>query len=93
MSGLACDPFGEVTVPWWRSLLRSGKGRAPKRYAAPAGGLGSLSGLVLQSGDGLDKPTRFAIFAALTLIPPFLVERWWKGRERRQEERLLVLPD
>jgi hypothetical protein len=93
MSGLACDPFGETPVPWWRSLLRSGKRGAPKRYAAPAGALGSLSGLVLQSGDELDKPTRLAIFAALTLIPPFLVERWWKGRERRQEERLLVVPD
>jgi hypothetical protein len=93
MSGLARDPFGETPVPWWRSLLRSGKGRAPKRYTAPAGALGSLSGLVLQSGDGLDKPMRFAIFAGLTLIPPLLVERWWKGRERRREERLLVLPD
>lgn len=80
-------------MPWWRSLLRSGKGGAPKRYAGPAGALGSLSGLVLQSGDGLDKPMRLAIFAALTFIPPFLVERWWKGRERQREERLLVLPD
>ena len=91
MSGLACDPFGETPVRWWRSLLRSGKGRAPKRYAAAAGAVGSFSGLVLQSGDGLDKPTRFAIFVVLTTIPPFLVEHWWRGRERRQEERLLVL--
>jgi hypothetical protein len=36
---------------------------------------------------------RLAIFAGLSLIPPFLVERWWKGREHRQEEQLLVLPD
>jgi hypothetical protein len=36
---------------------------------------------------------RFAIFAVLTVIPPFLVERWWRERERRQEERLLVLPE
>jgi hypothetical protein len=93
MSGVECDPFGETPVPWWRSLWRSGKGAAPKRYAAPAGALGSLSGLVLQSGDGLGRPTRLAIVVALTLIPPFLVERWWKGRERRQEERLIVLPD
>jgi hypothetical protein len=93
MSGVACDPFGGEPVPWWRSLLRSGKGGAPKRYAAPAGAMGSLSGLLLQSGDGLDKPTRVAIVAVLTFIPPYLVERWWKGRERRQEERLLVLPD
>ncbi len=80
-------------MPWWRSLLRSGKGGAPKRYAAPAGAMGSLSGLLLQSGDGLDKPTRVAVVAVLTFIPPYLVERSWKGRERRQEERLLVLPD
>jgi hypothetical protein len=55
--------------------------------------MGSLSGLLLQSGDGLDKPTRVAVVAVLTFIPPYLVERWWKGRERRQEERLLVLPN
>ncbi len=60
-------------------VARSGKGGAPKRYAAPAGAVGSLSGLVLQGGDGLDKPTRVAIVAVLTLIPPIrrraLVER------------------
>jgi hypothetical protein len=93
MNGVARDPFGETPVPWWRSLLRSGKGGAPKRYAAPAGAVGSLTGLLLQSGDGLDKPTRVAIVGALTFLPPYLVERWWKGRERRQEERLLMLPD
>lgn len=91
-SGLASDPFGEKPVPW-RCSLRSGKkGRTPKRYAGAAGALGSLSGLVLHSGDGLDKPARLAIFAGLTLIPPYLVERWWRERERRLEERLLVLP-
>ena len=78
-------------MPWWRRLSRPSKGRAPKRYAAAAGAVGSLSGLVLHSGDGLDKSVRFAIFAALTVIPPFLVERWWRYRGRRQEERLLVL--
>jgi hypothetical protein len=36
---------------------------------------------------------RLAIFVGLTLIPPFLVERWWRERERQREERLLVLPD
>jgi hypothetical protein len=36
---------------------------------------------------------RLAIFAVLTVIPPFLVERWWRERERRQEERLLVLSE
>jgi hypothetical protein len=93
VSGLAANPFGEKPVPWWRRLHRSSKGRAPKRYAAAAGAVGSLSGLVLHSGDGLDKPMRFAIFAVLTVIPPLLVERWWRERARRQEERLLVLPD
>jgi hypothetical protein len=34
-----------------------------------------------------------AIFAALMFIPPLLVERFWRERERRQEERLLVLPE
>jgi hypothetical protein len=89
----ARDPFGEQAAPWWRSLFRSGKGHAPKRYAGAAGALGPLSGLVLQSGDGLDKPARFAIFAALTFIPPYMVERWWREQARRQDEQLLLLPD
>lgn len=92
MSGLATDPFGEERVAWWRSLLKSGKTRAPKRYAAVAGALGPISGLFLASEDGFDRPTRVAIFASLTFIPPFLVERWWRGRDRRREERLLILP-
>lgn len=31
--------------------------------------------------------------AGLSLIPPYVVERWWRGRERRQDERPLVLPE
>lgn len=93
MDGLTCDPFGEKPVPWWRWLLRSGKGHAPKRYARVAGFFGPLSGLLLQSGDGLDKPERLAIFVGLSLIPPYMVERWWRERECRQDERLLVLPE
>jgi len=81
-------------MPWWRSLLQSGKkGRAPKRYAGAAGALGPLSGLVFQSGDGLDKPTQIAIVAGLTFIPPLLVEYWWRGRERCEEEQLLAITD
>jgi hypothetical protein len=81
-------------MPRWRSLLRPGKkGRAPKRYAGAAGALGPLSGLVLQSGDGLDKPTRLAIVAGLTFTPPLVVEYWWRWRERRENERLLPMAD
>ena len=81
-------------MPWWRSLPRSGKkGRAPKRYAGAAGALGPLSGLAFQSGDGLDKPRRVAIVAGLTFIPPLVVEYWWRGRERREEEQLLAITD
>jgi hypothetical protein len=84
---LAPDPFGEKPASWWRSLLRSGgKGRAPKRYAGAVGALGPITGIALQSGDGLDKPTRLAIVAGLTFVPPVLVEYWWRGRERREEE-------
>jgi hypothetical protein len=86
-------PFGEKPAPWWRSLLRfGGKGRAPKRYAGTAGALGPIAGLALQSGDGLNRPERLAIFAVLTFVPPMLVEYWWRGRERRQEEELLTIP-
>lgn len=83
------DPFGERPVVWWRRLLKSKTGRAPKRYAVVAGAFGPISGLVLHKGDGLDGATRAAIFVALSLIPPFIVERWWRARERRQEEQLL----
>jgi hypothetical protein len=94
VSGLVSDPFGEKRMPWWRSLLQSGrKGRAPKRYAGAAGTIGPLSGLVLQGGDGLDEPTRLAIIVGLTVIPPLLVEYWWRGRELREEEQLLAITD
>jgi hypothetical protein len=93
VDSLTCDPFCEKPVPWWRSLFRSGKGHAPKRYARFVGFFGPLSGFILQSGDGLSKPERLAIFAGLSLIPPYVVERWWRARERRQDERLLVLPE
>ena len=74
-------------------LRAGGKGRAPRRYAGVAAALGPMAGLILHSGDGLDRPARMAIFAALMFIPPLLVERFWRERERRQEERLLVLPE
>jgi len=67
------------------------RGRALKRYAGVAGALGPISGLILHGGDGLDRPARVAIFIVLTLLPPLLVERWWRARERLKEERLLVL--
>jgi hypothetical protein len=90
---LVPDPFGAKPVPWWRSLLRSGgKGRAPKRYAGAAGALGPIAGLALQGGDGLDKPTRLAIIAGLTFVPPLLVESLWRARERRDEDGLLTIP-
>jgi hypothetical protein len=97
MAGLTCDPFAEKSAPWWRASRQSSRKSVPKRYAIPAGVLGSLSGLGLQRGDGLDKPTRFAIVTALAVVPPFLVDRWWSERrrirERRIQERLFVLPD
>jgi hypothetical protein len=88
MSGLASDPFGEASTPWWRSK----KQHAPKRYAAVAGAIGSFSGLFLHSGDGLDKPTRLAIVAVLTFVPPFVVEYWWRARHRLRDEQLLIVP-
>jgi hypothetical protein len=87
------NPFGEKPVPWWRRLHRSSKGRAPKRYAVVAGSLGPMAGFVIASGDGLDKPTRVALVAGLTLVPPSLVEVWWRRRECRSKEKLLILPE
>jgi len=93
VDGQARDPFGETPAPWSRSLLRLGKGHAPKRYATAAGALGPAAALFITSGDGLDRPTRVALVAGLTFIPPLLVEAIWRRRKRRQEERLIVLPD
>lgn len=92
------DPFGEKSSPWWRVAWRvlfssGGKPRAPKPFAAAAGALGPISGLLLHGVGGLDGPTRAAVFVGLTFIPPLVVERWWRERERRREEQLLVLPD
>jgi hypothetical protein len=55
--------------------------------------MGPMAGLVVTSGDGLDKPVRAALLAGWTLVPPSLVEVWWRGRERRKAERLLILPE
>jgi hypothetical protein len=52
-----------------------------------------MAGLVVTSGDGLDKPARAALVAGLSLVPPSLVEVWWRRRERRRAERLLILPE
>jgi hypothetical protein len=93
VGGLEANPFGEKPVPWWRRLHRSRKGRAPKRYAAVAGAMGPMGGLFITSGDGLDRPARVALVAGLTLLPPSLVEVWWRRRERRKADRLLVLPE
>lgn len=93
MAGLDADPFGEKSDPWWRAFFRSGASHAPRRYAGAAGALGPLAGLVVASGDGLDKPTRAALVAGLTFVPPLLVEVWWRRRKRRQDERLLILPE
>jgi hypothetical protein len=80
-------------VPWWRRLHRSSNGRAPKRYAAVAGAVGPMAGLLVTSGDGLDRPARGALVVGLTLLPPSLVEVWWRNRERHKAERLLVLSE
>jgi hypothetical protein len=93
VGGLASDPFGEKPVPWWRTLRRFGASRAPKRYARFAGALGPIAGLFITTGDGLDKSTREGLVLGLTVIPPLLVEIWWRRRKHRQEEPLLILPE
>jgi hypothetical protein len=49
-----------------------------------------MAGLSM-TADG--KPTRIAVVACLTFIPPSLVEVWWRRRERRKKERLSILPE
>jgi hypothetical protein len=69
-----------------------GSGRAPKRYTVPAGALGPIAGLMLPRWHGVDHTTSVVLGVALLAVPPALVEAWWKRRQRRADEQLLVLP-
>jgi len=85
----ASNPFGEKPFPWWRFRRTDRLNRAPKRYAMVAGGLGPFLGLALSGVSGVNKAAWGLVVLGLTLIPPLMVELWWKGRCRRRAERLL----
>jgi len=88
VDGSASNLFGEKPVSSWRRAWRwINTERAPKRYARTAGAVGPVAGVFLTAGDGLDKPTRVFIVVSLTVIPPLVVEGWWRARERRRAER------
>lgn len=89
MNGLVADPFGEQPVPWWRSLLRRNNAHVPKRYAYFAGAIGPTI-LLFWGGGGVDRPMRILIGACLLAGPPWLLEVWWRRRECRREEQLLI---
>jgi hypothetical protein len=88
------DPFAEPSTPWWRRMWRRARtDGAPKRYAAPAGAIGPIVALMGGSAHGLDLAHRIVFAIALFGVPPALVEIWWKQHRRRDDERLLVLPE
>jgi hypothetical protein len=87
------DPFAESSMPWWRRMWRRARtNSAPKRYAGPAGAIGPIVALGV-STHGMDLAHEIVFVFALFVIPPALVEIWWKQRTRRESERLFVLPD
>ena len=65
---------------------------APKRYAAPAGAIGPIVALMASTHD-VDLARKLVFGFVLFVVPPALVEIWWKQRHRRADERLLVFPD
>jgi hypothetical protein len=85
------NPFAESTTPWWRRMWRARTDGAPKRYTVPAGAIGPVAGL-MDSAHGHDLSHNVVFFLALFVIPPALVETWWKQRRRREGERVLVFP-
>jgi len=63
---------------------------SPKRTARAAGFVGGLVVYLLPHHHSL----AVAVLAgALSVWPGMLVERWYRQRHRREEERLFVLPD
>lgn len=88
------DPFGERRTPWWRRIWRRGRpGSAPKQYTVPAGIVGPIAALLLPAVNGMDHTTKVVLGLALLALPPALVEIWWKQRQRRAVEQLLVFPE
>jgi len=86
------NPFGEEPVPWWRLRRRDRPNPAPKRYTIVAAGLGPMMRLLVEAPPGIDRSAWNAIVAGLTLIPPLVVELWWKRRCRTRAEQLLSVP-
>jgi hypothetical protein len=41
----------------------------------------------------MDHTTKVVLGLALLALPPALVEIWWKQRQRRAVEQLLVFPE
>jgi len=86
------NPFGEQPVSWWRRAWqrRESSTHAPKGYAGIAGGLGTLMGFGMAAVQGMDHDVRVLVIAGVTVLPPALLEVWWKQRSRRRAEQLIT---
>jgi len=86
------DPFGAPQAPWWRRLWRRERAEsAPRRYLVPATILGGIAGLALPPMHGRIEGD--VLLGLVTLLPPVLVNMWWKQRRRQASEQLLVFPE
>jgi hypothetical protein len=55
-------------------------------------GIGPIAAL-MDSAHGNDLSHKIVFIFALFVIPPALVEAWWKQRCRREDERVLIIHD
>ena len=86
------DPFGEQARPWWVRVRRrrDRSVRAPKRYSTVAGGAGACMALAVASAHGVGDGVRVVLVPIVPVLPPLLVEYWWRRRLRRRAEQLHV---
>jgi Flp pilus assembly protein TadB len=80
----SADPFGEELPSWWQRLR--GQDRAtPKRVDRWVGG---VAGLLIWAVS-LHSPFAFLIVPAAALLPSWVLERHYRARRRREQERIL----
>jgi hypothetical protein len=85
------DPFAEEPVPWWRRFVRGDRrSHTPKSVTFTIGVVAGMVALALPSHHSLAMRV---LGVAVTTAPAGLVESWYKGRHRREQEQLFVLPE
>lgn len=84
------DPFAEEPIPWWRRFVRNNRRTyAPRSVTFAIGFVAGFAGLTLPTHHSLATGV---LAAAVTVAPAGLVEMWYRRRDRREDEQLIVLP-